>query len=399
MRLAVLSIHSSPLGRAGSKDTGGMSTYLRGLSTALGQRGHRVDLFTRGSGSARNEIIGVAPNVRLVCPGDGLGRLDKTELYPHCPAVAESIDRFSRLDGGGGYDCIFSHYWLSGVVGRILQERWNIPHLLMFHTLGQAKNEACPGENEPRLRLETEAELARDCDLHVAAAERERGRIVEYYDLEREKVILVPSGIDRSLFYPFNQAGCLEAKQWAGGRPEGKTILAVGRIEPVKGFDLLLEAASLLPAEDDFEIIIAGGDHKSRVLTAALKEKAGALGLGGKINFAGVVEYDRLPVYYNAADVTVLPSYYESFGLVALESAACGTPVVASPVGVLPELVARDGACGTLVGERDPVKWAAAIRRAYTSKGRKSSRDLDAVLAPYSWPEAAVKLELALRSL
>ncbi len=397
MRLAVLSIHSSPLGRAGSKDTGGMSTYLRGLSTALGQRGHRVDLFTRDAG--RNEITGVAPNVRLVCPGDGLGRLDKKELYPHCPAVAESIDRFSSLDDGGGYDYIFSHYWLSGVVGRILQERWNIPHLLMFHTLGRAKNEACPGEKEPWLRLETEAELARECDLLVTAAERERERIVEYYGLERGKVILVPCGIDRSLFYPFDQKGCLEAKQQAGGRSEGKTILAVGRIEPVKGFDLLLEAASLLPAEDDFEIFIAGGDHKSKVLTAALKEKAGALGLGGKINFTGVVGYDRLPAYYNAADVTVIPSYYESFGLVALESAACGTPVVASPVGVLPELVARDSACGTLVEERDPVKWAAAIHRTYTGKVRKSSRDLDAVLAPYSWPEAAVKLESALRSL
>jgi len=398
MRIAMLCIHSSPLGQAGSKDTGGMSTYLRGLSSALGRRGHRVDLFTRMANSGKEEVRQMGPNVRLICPGDGLGELDKHSLYPHCPTVAESIDQFSRREKGG-YDYIFSHYWLSGVTGRILKERWKIPHLLMFHTLGRAKNETCPGENEPYLRLQTEAELALECDLVVAAAKQEKERLVEYFNLSPEKVALIPCGIDRDLFYPFDSRKRRDAKLKVGVRPEGKIVLAVGRVEPVKGFDTFINAASLLPFEDNFELIIVGGDDKSSALIAALKEKTLELGLNRRVRFTGVVEHSLLPVYYNAADVTVLPSYYESFGLTALESVACGTPVAASPVGILPELIGQNRRFGILLKERAPAAWAAAIRRAYTAMDPISKAALATGLTPYSWPEAAASLESTLSSL
>ena len=397
MRIAILSIHSSPLGRAGSKDTGGMSIYLRGLSLALGSRGHRVDLYTRKAGSAEDTVQQVGPGVRLICPGDALGELDKNRLYAHCPAVAESIDRF-MLREQLEYDVIFSHYWLSGVAGTILKQRRQVPHVIMFHTLGRAKNESCPGENEPQLRLEKEAELARDCDLIVAAAGLEKKRLQEYYSLSFDKVAIVPSGIDRSSFYPYEPKERLEAKIEAGSSKAAKTILAVGRLEPVKGFELLLEAVSLLPAEDNYEVVIIGGEGKNEARLASLQEKARALGLGGRVSFKGVIEHERLPLYYNAADITVIPSYYESFGLAALESVACGTPVAGSPVGVLPELVGGNCAFGVLVEGRDPAAWAAAIRRVSGLKPI-SGKALEDALAPYSWPEAASRLEAVLSAL
>lgn len=398
MRVAILSTHSSPLGRAGSKDTGGMSTYLRGFSAALGEKGHRVDLFTRSYEGREERVLQVGPNVRLICPPDGLGFLEKDQLHPHCPAVADSIDRFCRREKMG-YDCIFSHYWISGVIGDILQARWDIPHLLMFHTLGRAKNESCPGENESSLRIETEAELARSSHLLVAAAESEKKRLLQYYGLAPENVVLIPGGVERSSFYPFEPKAALQAKLKVGGGANSKMVLSVGRIEPVKGLDLILKAAALLPAEENLELFIVGGDDQSSTLIAALKEEAYRLGLGGIVRFAGVVEHDLLPYYYNAADTTVLASHYESFGLVALESIACGTPVVASPVGVVPELTGGNSSFGEVVEQRDPARWAAAIGRALTGSKPLPRAELEAVLAPFSWPEAAERFLAALTAL
>ncbi len=398
MRLAILSIHSSPLGRAGSKDTGGMSTYLRGLSSAMGQRGHQVDLYTRRPNSGEDRVEQVEANVRLINPGDGLAEVDKTHLYPYCSKVAESIERFSCLEKLD-YDFIFSHYWLSGVTGHLLQKRWNKPHLIMFHTLGRAKNELCPGENEPQQRLESEARLARDCDLVIVASESEKKRVLNYFNISLKKMALIPCGIDRNLFKPLNNKDSQALKLYKGLKGPGKTLLAVGRIEPVKGFDLLIEAISRLPSEDNFKVVVVGGEGSDRSLLAALKDRAYNLGVSEQLFFTGVVDHSSLPVYYNAADLTVIPSYYESFGLVALESIACGTPVVAAPVGGIPELVSQNCTFGGLVKGRDPLNWAAAIQKLYTTSRPIPAPALEAGLAPYSWPAAAKKLELVLNSL
>jgi D-inositol-3-phosphate glycosyltransferase len=391
LRIAMLSIHSSPLGRLGAKDTGGMSTYLRGLSSALGASGHRVDLFTRVSDRDSAGVVDVAPKVRLVSVADQLGILSKNELYPHAAVIAEAVKKFCRGDGAA-YDLIFSHYWVSGVVGQLLQQSWKRPHLIMFHTLGRAKNEACREESEPELRIIEEEQLANSCDLVVTAALSEKHKLISYFGLANDKITVIPCGLDRMLFKPLASRKANEQIGLNGGGE--RMILAVGRVEPVKGFDLLIRAAAYLPNEDNYQVVIVGGDAASSEQIAALKETAAHLGLQEKLLFTGLVDHDQLPLYYNAAAVTVIPSHYESFGLVALESVACGTPLVAGPVGVIPELIieGEHDPCGRIVQGRDPAAWAAAIRQIYLQSGQIDAAEIEIRLAPYSWPAAAEAL-------
>ena len=393
--MAFLSTHSSPLGRAGARDTGGMSTYLRGLSKALGEAGHRVDLFTRAPAESEAGVWETDPNVRLIALDDGLGPLAKNEIYPHCPSIAASIDRFCRGERTT-YHFIFSHYWLSGCIGDILQQTWKLPHLIMFHTLGRAKNEACCSENEPSLRIAEEERLARAGDRIVTAAKSEKEKIISFYGLPPEKVSVIPCGVDRTLFRPLESAETRAKNKEQSGieRSSEKIILSVGRIEPVKGFDLLINAAGLLPAEENFKVLIIGGDEESRAPVARLKETAVRLGIPGKVEFTGVVDHHKMPFYYNEAAITVLPSHYESFGLVALESIACGTPVVAGPVGIIPELFAAPG-CSRLVclvPDRSPETWAAGINQMLIRSDPVESAEIDSCLAPFSWPEVAGRL-------
>lgn len=387
----MLSIHSSPLGRLGAKDTGGMSTYLRGLSGALGAGGHRVDLFTRVSDRSSAGARDIAPKVRLVSVADHLGILSKNELYPLASVIAEAVQKFCRGDGVA-YDLIFSHYWVSGVVGQVLQQSWKRPHLIMFHTLGRAKNEACWGESEPDLRIIEEEQLANSCDLVVTAALSEKHKLIAYYGLANDKITVIPCGLDRKLFRPLESRKTREQIGLSG--VSERMILAVGRVEPVKGFDLLIRAAANLPEEDNYKVVIVGGDAASSEQIAVLKETAAHLGLQKKLLFTGLVDHDQLPLYYNAATVTVIPSHYESFGLVALESIACGTPVVAGPVGVIPELIfeGEHDPCGRIVQGRDPADWAAAIRQIYLQSGRINAAEIETRFASYSWPAAAEAL-------
>ena len=388
--MAFLSVHSSPVGQAGAGDTGGMSTYLRGLAEALGAAGHRVDLFTRAAGGEQG-VRELFPGVRLVLLEDGLGPLAKEEIYPHTPAIAAAAGRFFREEDSG-YDLLFSHYWLSGCVGRALQKEWHVPHFIMFHTMGRAKNEACPAEKEPALRIAEEEELARSADLVITAAEQEQERVRAYYGLPPEKTALIGCGIDRGLFRPLYRR---EAKERVlPGYSSGKVIFSAGRIEPVKGFDLLIRAAGLFPPEDSFTLLIAGGDRQSRARVVCLKEQAAELGISDRLIFTGLVDHGLLPVYYSAADVTVIPSHYESFGLVALESIACGTPVAAGPTGVLPELFSPENCSplGCLVSGREPETWAAKIRELLIRPGPIKREDINRGLAPYNWPEAAGRL-------
>lgn len=366
-----------------------MSTYLLGLSRSLGRQGHLIDLYTRAVNPGQAEILDIATNVRLIQINDGFGSPAKIELYKHFPAIADKINSFCYRTGSA-YDIIFSHYWLSGCVGRALQQRWKVPHLLMFHTLGLAKNEACQGENEPQLRIDEEEALARGSDRIIAAAKQEKERMLACYDLPPEKVTVIPSGIDRDLFRPGDRA---KAKLQLGFAEE-KLILFAGRIEPVKGLDLLIKALALLPAEENYRLLIVGGDDLNSLLVQTLKKISAELGIARKIIFKGLVEHDQLSLYYNAADVTVLPSAYESFGLVALESIACGTPVVAGPVGIIPELAvpSGQGAHCFLVTERSPAIWAAAIRQAYLLPKPISPIAIERALAPFSWPAIAGRL-------
>ncbi|MDZ4133160.1 MAG: glycosyltransferase, partial [Dethiobacteria bacterium] len=290
------------------------------------------------------------------------------------------------------YDFIFSHYWVSGVVGKLLQQSLKRPHLIMFHTLGRAKNEACQGESESELRIIEEEKLANNCDLVVTAALSEKQKLIAYYGLAKDKIAIIPCGINRMLFRPLESWKVRGQSGLSGGGK--RMILAVGRVEPVKGFDLLIRAAAYLPDEDNYKVVIVGGDAASSEQIAALKETAAGLGLQKKLLFSGLVNHDQLPLYYSAAAVTVIPSYYESFGLVVLESIACGTPVVAGPVGVVPELISEGDhdPFGRIIQGRDQVAWAAAIRQIYMQSGRINAAEIETRLASYSWPAAAEAL-------
>ncbi|MGM0652520.1 MAG: glycosyltransferase [Bacillota bacterium] len=389
-------MHSSPVGKAGGKDTGGMSTYLRGLSGALGEMGHEVDLFTRMAGTEKAEVRALSPGVRLLSIDDGAGPLSKNELYPHLPAVIDGIEKF-RLAENNSYDLVFSHYWLSGCAGRELCTNWKVPHLVMFHTLGRAKNEACRAENEPNLRLMEEEKLAYSSDLVIVAAPLEKERIIDYYSTPAERIAVIPCGVDRQLFRPLSRPAAREAAGLTGN----KVILATGRIEPVKGYELLIRAAALLPAEDKVKVVIIGGDRNSNDQVAHLKELAADQGISDRLIFTGLVEHETLPQYYNAADVTVIPSFYESFGLVALESLACGTPLVAGLTGIFPELLKpytketyelllQKKSSGILLDNRTLSAWAEAIRSCYLHHSAPIDPSItNDILAPYNWRTAA----------
>jgi D-inositol-3-phosphate glycosyltransferase len=386
--MVFLSVHSSPLGLMGGKDTGGMSGYLLGLSAALGDSGHRVDLYTRAQGRGGGSVQSLSANVRLVTVDDGLGLLGKNEIYPHCETIAQAL--LQQMQGEDvSYDLIFSHYWLSGCVGRRISAALNLPHHIMFHTLGRAKNESCPAENEPLQRLAEEEKLANEADLVVAAARLEKERLLDYYGLCPGKIALVPCGVDRNHFSPGDSKQARDKL----GFGEEKIILSVGRIEPVKGFDLLIDAAALLPVEDNYRVVIVGGDSSSMAGLAALHEKAAKAGLAGRITFAGMIEHQHLPAYYRASDVTVIASSYESFGMVATESLSCGTPVVGGATGVLPELASVFESLTPVfvVENRDPSEWASAIKSACLLNKPLSAGKINNLLNPYNWPDAANK--------
>lgn len=386
MDIACLSIHSSPLGKPGSKDTGGMSTYLRELSPALGLLSHRVDLFTAANSGESERIRATGPNVRLITVSAGSDCRTKIDLYPHMGTLAGEVDRVCHEENNS-YDLIFSHYWLSGLVGQKLKKIWGLPHLVMFHTLGAAKNDFCRAENEPDFRLRAEQALAFESDGVVVASQREKRLLRAYYQASPDRISVIPCGVNLELFRPLPQKQA--RKESKPG--EGKIILYVGRIEPVKGLDLLLHAfAALRGRVYDCRLIIAGGDEHSAPAVEMYRRLARQLGICAQVTFAGLIEHSMLPYYYNAADVTVAPSYYESFGMTALESLACGTPVAATDVGDLREII-LPGRTGNVIRERNPELLAEAIAGLLALPQKPLELCRGSVLS-YSWPLIARRL-------
>lgn len=391
LRLAFLSIHSSPVGKAGSKDTGGMSTYLRGLSGALAGKGHRVDIFTRQECAGVERVEQIAPRVRIISIDDGQGKLDKYDIFPYSDLLAKRIIDLCERDKLE-YDLIFSHYWISGCVGRRIKKSWGLPHLIMFHTLGKVKNEACPGEAEPPVRLREEERLALECEAVITAAQLEKENVLRCFNLPAGRIVVIPSGVDRNLFNPeaANRVKLSFLKELL--KDDYKIILAVGRIEPVKGFELAVETLALTVKKEKVRLLIAGGDSSSTKKVQSLMEKAEKLGVGDYLFFAGLVDHERMPLYYRAASATIIPSFYESFGLTALESVACGTPIVASPVGIMPELFDQgnqNGAAGYLVGGRNPTLWANALQKILSQTIPLDASEISCLMEPYDWDKIA----------
>jgi len=386
-RIAILSVHSCPIGNLGSKDTGGMSVYVRELACELGEQGLLVDIYTRVHDPKDSQIIKLGQNVRLIHLRAGEDEdIHKLAVYPHLPDFTHNLESF-RKHNGLRYDLIFSHYWLSGWVGKYLQRWWNIPHVMVFHTLGAVKNAIGIGEAEPELRLETEAYLAKNCHHIIATTEKEKEDLTRHYGASPKKISVVPCGVNLDLFQPSDGE---VAKQQLGFGND-KLILYVGRVEPLKGIDRLLEAMTHLQNSHRPRLLIIGGDEHSRDEIERLQRLSRALHIEDSVTFLGMIKQERLPCFYNAATVCVIPSYYESFGLVALESMACGTPVVATDVGALKHVI-RQGETGYVVTDDTPSALADKIALLLPNHNPKSALSIRASVTRFGWSRIAQQL-------
>ncbi|MHB8375807.1 MAG: glycosyltransferase [Dehalococcoidia bacterium] len=353
-RIAVLSVHTSPLAAPGGRETGGMNVYVRELSRELGARGYAVDVYTRRTSAQAPETQPIGPNARVINITAGPTEIiEKDAIAAHLPAFEANMLAFVVREGLA-YDLVHSHYWMSGRVGAHLAERWGARHVAMFHTLGEVKNRARITEHETALRIDAERTVAASADAVVVASEHERRLLASLYGVDASRVSVVPCGVDLDLFTPMDKD---EARRRLRLRDGERIILFVGRIEPLKGIDVLIGAAAQLHDDENFRVLIVGGDARTEAEVEQLRSLAARLGVDHHIAFVGAVAHDELPLYYNAADVCVVPSYYESFGMVAVESMACGTPVVASRVGGLASTI-RDGETGYLISWRCPEPFA-----------------------------------------
>ena len=408
LRIAMLSAHSCPVGKLGTKDTGGMSVYIRELACELGKLGHSVDIYTRVHDPNDREIYELGPNARLIHLKAGEDEeIHKLAVYSHLPDFVENLDIFRRSNNLR-YDLIFSHYWLSGLAGMRLQRSWHVPHVTMFHTLGAVKNAirdracAAPGEAEPALRIEAERELVRSCDRIIASTEAGREELVGYYGASPAKISVVPCGVNLEQFRPVDraQARLRMAQDYPGEcRLNGEKIaLFVGRMDPLKGLDRLIEA---LPHLDDIarlRLVVIGGDEHNGGEIEQLRQLARDLNVQDAVDFLGLVKHERLPYYYSGADVCVVPSYYESFGLVALESLACGTPVLATDVGNHRQVI-REAETGYVIADNDPSRIAEKLTLLLSRPDADESvgRAVRRTVANFGWPTIAEAISNDLR--
>jgi D-inositol-3-phosphate glycosyltransferase len=343
-----------------------MNVYVRELGRALGARGVAVDIFTRRQSCEAPDVREYAPGARVVHLEAGPRRhVDKYDVLDYLPDLACGIQRWRALTGLS-YDLIHCHYWLSGRLGLLFADRWGVPMVSMFHTLAQLKNRVAESaaEREQAVRLEIERRTMAGSDRVIAATDVDRAQILRHYG-PLAPIAVIPGGVDLERFRPRDQASARARLRLAA---RGKILLFVGRIQRLKGLEVLLRAFSALRSSEpglEARVLVVGGlpssSHEAREI-GRLQQLAARLGIAERVTFAGAVSHERLPLYYAAADVTVMPSSYESFGLVAVESLACGRPVVATRVGGLRTIVA-DGETGVLVPWRDPSLFADALRR------------------------------------
>ncbi|WP_231557947.1 D-inositol-3-phosphate glycosyltransferase [Modestobacter caceresii] len=367
-RVATLSVHTSPLEQPGAGDAGGMNVYVVEVSRRLADRGIAVDVFTRATSSEQPPVVEMAPGVTVrhvsAGPFEGLG---KQELPAQMCAFTAAVLREEAQHDPGHFDVVHSHYWLSGQVGWLARDRWGVPLVHSAHTLAKVKNAALAegDEPEPRTRVIGEEQVVAEADRLVANTAEEARQLVDFYDADPRRTLVVPPGVDLECFRPGDRRG---ARARIGVAPDAVVLLFVGRIQPLKAPEMLLHAAARMLAADPalrdrLEVLVVGAPSGSGLAEPQrLQELAVSLGVSDVVRFLPPQAPAQLADHYRAADVAVVPSHNESFGLVALEAQACGTPVVAAAVGGLPTAV-DDGVSGLLVAGRNPEAYAAAIRR------------------------------------
>ncbi len=404
MNIAMLSVHTCPLAALGGKETGGMNVYVRELSRELAKRGHRVDIFTRSQDPEvpHLHVAGLGTGAEVFhIPAGPETPYNKHRLFNYLPEFVQGVEEFAENEGVH-YDVYHAHYWLSGWVARELQKRQRAPIVQMFHTLGALKNQVArsSADRENDRRIEIEHEITQFADSIVAATPRDRQQMVDLGAAE-EKIQVIPPGVDLSLFKRVPRA---EARDFLQMPLDHLSVLFVGRIDPIKGIDVWFRAMALLVERnpewrEKLCVCLIGGDVDEETPQdtelARLQTLKDELGIGDVVTFLGKRSQECLPYYYSSADVVVMPSRYESFGMVALEAMACGTPVVASDVGGL-SFVVRDGETGYLVPEGNPNALADCLGyllqhpelRAHLGKGGIQ------VAREYAWPRIADQIEM-----
>jgi D-inositol-3-phosphate glycosyltransferase len=402
-RLAVLSLHTSPLAQPGTGDGGGMNVYVRELTSALARSDVACDVFTRAWSPDLPPVVDVEPGLRVHhVPAGPVDVLPKESL----PAVVDEftagvLERMAAAptsggDAGGGlpYTSVHANYWLSGLSGHVIKHELNLPLVCTFHTLDRVKAESMPEEVEadmPHRRAEAEASIIDCSDAVLASCTVEADQIASLYGGDPGRIRIVPPGVDHAFFGPGHRP---QARRALGLPLDGRLLLFVGRIQPLKRADVAIETLAELHegGGEPYRLVVVGGPsgpHGEKSLQS-LHDVADARGVRGHVHFIEPQPHELLSSYYRAADVCIVPSRSESFGLVALEAAACGTPVVASAVGGLTTLVDH-GHTGYLVDEPDPGAYAAAVRRVFDEPLAAERLSTASVLRArrYTWRAAA----------
>jgi D-inositol-3-phosphate glycosyltransferase len=403
-RIATLSVHTSPLEQPGGGDAGGMNVYILETAKRLADSGVAVEIFTRATSSAVPRIVEVQPGVlvRNVSAGPFEG-LSKQDLPAQLCAFTAAVLRAEAHQEPGWYDVIHSHYWLSGQVGWLARDRWGVPLVHTAHTLAKAKNaHLAEGDTpEPYARVVGEQQVVAEADRLITNTDAEAAQLCDWYDADPAKIVTVAPGVDLIGFRPGDQQ---VARAELGIESDALVLLFVGRLQPLKAPDVLLQAAALLAAADaqvaaKLRVIIVGAPSGSGLEHPdVLQKMAVDLGIAAHVQFEPPASRERLAHFYRAADLTVVPSYNESFGLVALESQACGTPVVAADVGGLSTAVA-DGLSGVLVGTHRPADWADVLGQLLAEPGRRAMLAVGARAHAerFSWRHTADGLLVAYR--
>lgn len=390
MKICAISFHSCPLSPVGGDGVGGMNIYLKELSSALAcDPGTEIDIFTRDRNSSKVGIKRLMPNVRVIhLPAGPKCFVDRKSLYGYLPEFVENLKGFMGKEKKT-YDVIYSHYWLSGLAGEYLKHYFNIPLVHTYHTLAFLKNRVS-NEPEHRNRMLTERHLSHAADLIISSSSEEKRNLMGEYGVSAQKIKVIYPGVNHNLFYP---SRAKTAFQETGFSEEDKILLYVGRVEPIKGLMTIIEAFALLNKSRNplLRLIVIGGGKKGSELSynpevKRVKAAVETFGLTEKIVFPGSKEQKALKDFYSAADVLIVPSLYESFGLVVVEALACGTPVLVSKVGKMRTIV-KEGKNGFSFAPGSPEVLANGIKEFFQKKDLlwEEARIRQDIIDRFSW--------------
>ena len=385
--LLVLSFHTCPLGKLGTESAGGMNVYVLQLSLALEKLGFSIDIFTIDHSECTEKITNITTNIKVIHLNTVQQNISKEDLYNHVETFKRQLINYIN-EHNIIYDIIHSHYWLSGIIGKDLSQVLGINNVVTFHTLAEIKNQIKGQQKESQIRLEKEQEIVKSTGTIIVSTNHELEVLTNRYQIDSSKVKIIPPGVDLSLFKPKNKMNSL--KQIGVGK--GPIIIYVGRIDPIKGLPVLIEAMKYLNPDKQPKLLVIGDNRIQNDATDQSFELIRRYKLEKHITFIGTIEQAQLPLYYNAASLCIIPSHYESFGLVALEAMACKTTVIGTKVPGL-ESIIQNQYNGVLVEVNSPQKLASAIEKLLTNvdlniqiaeNGYKKSKDM-------TWDSFALK--------